>query len=85
MARNTHNTRLHMYVCDCKYLCVCVCVYKKWGEKLENMKVNGPGRQKLEQGSNSWQWAEHVWLYSDLLQALKGEHLSALCSQQRGP
>ena len=33
-------------------------------------KVNGPGRQKLEQGMHSWQWARHAWLYSDLLRAL---------------
>ena len=40
------------------------------------MKVNGLGRWKLEQGGNSWQWAKHAWLYSDLLQALiKGEHV----------
>ena len=38
------------------------------------MKVNGPGRSKLGQKRNSWQWAKHAWLYSDLLQALKGEH-----------
>ena len=29
------------------------------------------------------QWVKHTWLYSDLLQALKGEHWSALGSQQR--
>ena len=44
------------------------------------MKVNGPGRHKLGQETNPWQWAEHVWLYSDLLKALKEEHLSALGS-----
>ena len=33
------------------------------------MKLNGPGRLKL-QGKNSWQRAKHARLYSDLLQAL---------------
>ena len=28
---------------------------------------------------------EQPWLYPDVLQTLKGERLSALCSQQRGP
>jgi len=32
---------------------------------------------------NFWQWLEHAWLYSELLQALKGEHWSALGFQQR--
>ena len=35
------------------------------------MKVNEHGRSKLGQGRNSWQWARHAWLYSDLLKALK--------------
>ena len=35
------------------------------------MKVRGPRRYKLGQGRNSWQWAKHAWLYSDLLPALK--------------
>ena len=52
------------------------------GEDLEKMKVNELGRY-LEQGRNSWQWAKHAWLYSDLLQALNGEHLSALGSEER--
>ena len=41
------------------------------------MKVNGPGRSKKEQGerANSRLWAKHAWLYSDLLQALKGKFL----------
>ena len=29
--------------------------------------------------------AKHAWLYSDLPQAIKGEYLSALGFQQRGP
>ena len=57
---------------------------KKYRKDLEEMKANGPGRSKFEQGRNSLQWAKHVWLYSDLLQGLNGEHLSALGSQQRG-
>ena len=42
---------------------------------------------KLENGTkkNSWQRANHAWLYSDLLQALKVDHLSANGSQQKGP
>ena len=67
---HTQYTQIHMYVCMYASICVCVYIYKKRGEKLEIMKVNGPGRQKSEQGSNSWEWVEHVWLYSDLLQAL---------------
>ena len=34
----------------------------------KKMKVNGPARSKPGQVKNSWQWAKHVWLYSDLLQ-----------------
>ena len=49
------------------------------------MKVNGLGSSKLGQGRNSWQGGKHDWLYSDLLQALKAEHLSALGSQQTEP
>ena len=47
------------------------------------MNVTGPGRYKLRQVTNFWQWAKHAWLYSELLQALKAEHLSVLGSQQR--
>ena len=43
------------------------------------MIVNGTGRSKLGQGRNSWQWTKH-----DRDQALKGEHLSALCVHYRG-
>ena len=32
------------------------------------------GRNK--QGKNPWQQAQHVWLYTDLLQGLNGERLS---------
>ena len=46
------------------------------------MMVNGPGRSKLGQGRNCWQWVKHVWLYFDRIRALKGDHLSALASQQ---
>ena len=34
--------------------------------------MNGPEISKLGQGRNSWQWAKHAWLYSDLLQVLEG-------------
>ena len=37
------------------------------------MEVNGPRGQKLVQGRNPWQKVKHVWLYTDLLQALKRE------------
>ena len=50
-----------------------------------HMKVTDPGRQQRGQDRNSWQRAKHAGLYSDLLQALTGEHLSALSSQHRGP
>ena len=49
------------------------------------MKVNGPEMSKLGQGRHLWQWMKHAWLNSDLLLALKGDDLSALRSQQRGP
>ena len=51
---------------------------------LRKMKANGPARQKLGQGRHFWQWAKPAWLSSDLFQVLKGYHLSALGSQQRG-
>ena len=41
------------------------------------MKVNGPGKQKLGQ-EEIMALTKHAWLYSDLLQAFKGKHLSAL-------
>ena len=40
--------------------------------------------EKQNGGRNSWQWEKYVWLYFDLLQALKGDALRALCCQQRG-
>ena len=46
------------------------------------MMVDGPGRSKFGHGRNCWQWVKHAWLYFDLLQALKGDHLSGLASQQ---
>ena len=49
----------------------------KTGEVLEKMQVNGPeGRNK--QGRNPWQKALHVWLYTNLLQVLKGERLRSV-------
>ena len=39
--------------------------------------MNVPERWQLVQGRNSWQKVKHSWLYSDLLQALKGEPLSS--------
>ena len=36
------------------------------------------GRNK--QGKNPWHQAQHVWLYTDLLQALKGTRLSSVFS-----
>ena len=50
---------------------------KKYGEDLEKMKVNGPGKQKLGQ-EEIMALTKHAWLYSDLLHAFKGKHLSAL-------
>ena len=35
-------------------------------------------QETVKQGRNSWQWAKHAWLYSDLLQALKQEPLTTL-------
>ena len=45
--------------------------------------MNGPEFSKLGQGRNSLQSAKHAWLYSDILQVLKGEilNISALDSQ----
>ena len=48
------------------------------------MKVNGPGRWKLGQERNSWQRAKHTRPYSDRLEALRGQHSSAMGCQQRG-
>ena len=60
----------------------------KHKEKVERGGGGGV-REEVEQIENveikkkSWQWAKHVGLYSGLLQALKGEPLTALGSQQR--
>ena len=51
---------------------------KKWGWMDRKSR-------KIWQGRNSCWWAKQTWPYSNLLQALKGEHLSALGSQQRVP
>ena len=56
----------------------------EWREDLKQMKLNGPGRWKVEPGRNIGWKAKHAWLYSDLLQALKGEHFMALGSQRKG-
>ena len=50
---------------------------QKYGEDLEKMKVNGPGKRKLGQGKK-YALPKHIWLYSDLLHAFKGKHSSAL-------
>ena len=48
--------------------------------ELHSEEIRGRQRQKqtkkkliscIGQGRKSWQWAEHMWLYSDLLQALR--------------
>ena len=44
---------------------------KRQGEGSEEMKVNGHEMEKLRQGSCSWQWVKHAWLYSDPSHALK--------------
>jgi len=44
--------------------------------------MHGPGKAE-NRTRNFWQWLEHAGLYTEPLQALKGEHLSALGSQQR--
>ena len=36
------------------------------------MKVNSSGRSKLGQRRDSWQRANHAWLYSDLVQTRNG-------------
>ena len=41
------------------------------------------GKVELGHGKGSWQWAKHAWLYSDLLHAVKEEHLAAWRSQQK--
>ena len=48
-------------------------VAKKKGKDWKN-KANALGRPKLKQGRNCWQLVKHAGLYSDLPQALKGEH-----------
>ena len=35
------------------------------------------GQVEISIWKTSWQWAKHAWLYSDPIQALKGEHFSA--------
>ena len=45
----------------------------------------GRGFETIGQGRNFWQRPKLSRLYSDPLQALKGEHLSALGSQERVP
>ena len=47
------------------------------------------GRNEVEctrkvETRNFWQLPKHAWLYSDLLQASKGEPVTAPGSQQRG-
>ena len=54
------------------------------GRRFGNMKVGGPGTNKFKTRNKCLALTKHAWLYSDLLQALKGEHLSAPGSQQRG-
>ena len=49
----------------------------KTRETFEKMQLNEPGGYKLVQGRNPWQLVKHAWLYSDLLQALKGEPSSS--------
>ena len=44
--------------------------------------MNGPGTSELGRKRISWQWEKHAWLYSDLLQALNGERLTAVGFQQ---
>ena len=52
---------------------------EKSGEVLEKMQVNRP-KGKNKQERHPWQQAQQVWLYTDLLQALKGEHLNSVFS-----
>ena len=52
----------------------------KRSEDLEEIQLNGLVMWKIR---NSWQLVKHPWLYSDLLQDLKGETLIAVGSQQR--
>ena len=52
--------------------------------KWKKMKVNEPGSCKSGQRNNSWQWEKHAWLYSDPLQALKGETTCQLGLLNRG-
>ena len=50
-----------------------------------NNEGEGTGKVENKTRKYSWQWAKHAGLYSDLLQASKGECLSALATQQKGP
>ena len=61
-------------------------------EKYLEKRGEGPDGDWIEKAEirtrhfrHFWQWAKHAWLYSDLLLVLKGEYLSVLDSQQRGP
>ena len=63
-----------------------IAVNKSVSEFGKDMKVNRPGKSNLGHGGkNPGRRANYAWLYPDLLQALQGEHFSALGSQQKGP
>ena len=61
---------------------------KALGKKREDFETNEgewTGKVEIRTRKTFLAVGEAPWLYSDLLQALKGEHLSALDSQHRGP
>ena len=48
---------------------------KQWWEDLEKRSWMDLEGRDLK-GRNSWQWLKHAWLYSNLIQSLKGDQLS---------
>ena len=54
-------------------------------QQQQKMKLNGPGRSKLEQGRNSWRWPKHAWLSTFWpTRGFKGENLRQHLILNRG-
>ena len=85
-ALDQHKTRnkslLTVSKVTCFILLVLLVSRKKSGRIWKKNKVNGPGTSELGRRRISWQWEKHAWLYSDLLQGLNGERLTAVGFQQ---
>ena len=51
---------------------------------FENTNLNWPGRPKLGQGNNSWQWVKHAWLYLTYSRLLRKRTFCQLWVFNRG-